>query len=142
MNVVANEESCVVCTAIDVYVPARSERAVCLKANVKSPIVVERHESCPAKLMEGLHEINDVGDFKAVLSLNARRSPVRLEAETAVGRVHKAAIKGYWSNSSRSSSEGVNADSEDVWCSGNEAKIDANNMDAATAEKYRSHIFY
>jgi len=139
MNVVANEESCVVCTAIDVYVPARSERAVWLKANVKGPIVVERHESCPAKLMEGLHEVNDAGVFKVVLR-NARRSPVRLEAGTAVGRVHKAAIKGYWSNSSRSSSEGVNAVSEDVWCPGNEAKIDANNMDAATAEKYRSLI--
>ncbi len=139
MNVVANEESCVVCTAIDVYVPARSERAVWLKANIKGPIVVERHESCPAKLMEGVHEVNDAGVFRIVLR-NTRRSPVHLEAGTAVGRVHKAAIEGYWLNSSGSSDEGVNAVSENVWCPGEEAKIDASNMDAATAEKYRSLI--
>ncbi len=110
ITVVANEESRVECTAIDVYVHARSEQAVWLKANIKDPIVVERHESCPAKLMKGVHEVNEAGVFRIVLR-NTRRSSVCLEGGTA----SHAAIEGYWLNSSGSISKDVNAVSEDVW---------------------------
>jgi len=142
---IAGHENSLVCTVNNVYIPARSERAVWLRTDLKGPIMVEAVERNPAKIMEGVFEPGVDGTFKVVFR-NLRRSPVNMTAGSVACKVTRVDVQGHLVGSSdESKSRGdrsvvVSSVKEDVWLPGDEAKIDEANMPRDLVTRYKALI--